>query len=369
MKKRYLFALIFLIIVAILFFKFKDYKIVDFDKKEIALNSNFIKAKSLNLKPQNLNRFLKLDKFLFPEAQKATDKFLRTHSLLIAQGNEILFEKYTHDFKPKDYQQAWSMTKSIFSLITMKAIENQDISLNDSICKYLQTTPNKCAIKIEHLLSWSSGLKWQEKYEEDLINSNVIQMLYGPGRKNMGQFSLNFPLKDKPGEKVRYSSGDSNLLSLVLRKALGSVKYNQYYNDFLSHFKLNSTHIDQDHSGSFVASSYLFSSPRDLFKISQSLLQQNTQYINAKNLKHLWTAYKPSSIKEKNTPLRSWWRVDFIDPQDNQLTPAYCASGHWGQFWAIVPKHGITIVRFANDRQLEANANKIIELSLEGILQ
>lgn len=75
-------------------------------------------------------------------------------------------------------------------------------------------------LRIVDLLHWASGLAWQEDYEYAPLKSSVVAMLYTRGRKDMAAFTAAQPAEVAPGERFRYSSGDSNLLAAALRGML-----------------------------------------------------------------------------------------------------------------------------------------------------
>ena len=61
-----------------------------------------------------------------------------------------------------------------------------------------------------------------ETYEYNPVNSDVLAMLYGSGAVDMGTFARNKAFSHEPGGFMYYSSGTSNILCDVLKKAISS---------------------------------------------------------------------------------------------------------------------------------------------------
>ena len=71
-------------------------------------------------------------------------------------------------------------------------------------------------VKIKHLLSMSSGLEWLENYKRPI--SVTAKAYYGNNIKNL-MFERNFV--SNPGEFFKYQSGDTQLLGVLLERAVG----------------------------------------------------------------------------------------------------------------------------------------------------
>ncbi|MEF3353913.1 serine hydrolase [Paenibacillus sp. GYB006] len=127
---------------------------------------------------------------------------------MVYKDNSILFEYYRNR-KMKDKQhKVNSITKSVMSAlfgiaIQQGYIENENVPISNYFPNIDDT---KKRITIKHLLTMSSGLRWPG-------NEAMIPT------KNWVKFILEQPVESEPGTKMKYSCGNSHLLSAILQKA------------------------------------------------------------------------------------------------------------------------------------------------------
>ncbi len=316
--------------------------------------------------------------YAFPKEN--TENSPKTLSLLISKNNQILFERYANTHKANDRQLLWSVSKSFTSIIIGIAVDEGLLSLEDSICQYYPEikahSSKHCLIKIQDLLHWSSGLKWTESYEDapNLAQSSVLQMLYGDGKSDMAGFTLWQPLQHIPNNVWEYSSGDSNILMGALRRSIGNDQiYNRYpFEKLFDKLEMKNTSWEQDESGNFVGSSYVYSSPKDAIKFGELILN-NGQYKGEKIISKKWVQYiqkiAPAYLKTrenwkgKNVPGAHWWlnqkvpELNLDSNWPNAPADLISARGHWGQYILISPKEKLVIVRTGNDRGKTAKFN------------
>lgn len=136
-------------------------------------------------------------------------------SLLVAKGNDIIIDEvYGYksiypdkiELKQDSIYDLASLTKPLItSLLTLKTIENGDLSFDTKVSDIIFDFPHKITIK--HLLIHTSGLpSWYPFYlfEDDL----------------MEQYK-DLDLNSKPGKKINYSCVGYILLSKILEKIYG----------------------------------------------------------------------------------------------------------------------------------------------------
>ncbi len=75
----------------------------------------------------------------------------------------------------------------------------------------------KGAASIHNLMQMNSGLKWNEAYGN---SSDVNNMLHKEG--DMARFAIQNRWNIFPGSVFEYSSGSTNIVSYLLRRALGN---------------------------------------------------------------------------------------------------------------------------------------------------
>ena len=111
------------------------------------------------------------------------------------------------------------MAKTLVSAAMGKALELGYIkSLNDKVIDYIPNLRGEFAdqVRIVDLASMTSGLKWDEGTSDPF--SPVAKQYF---INDVKELMLNQPFIEKPGEKYHYSSGNTQLLSLLIEKASG----------------------------------------------------------------------------------------------------------------------------------------------------
>ncbi len=221
-------------------------------------------------------------------------KYGKVHSMLIFKDNKLVFEEYFTGYKyqwdgpdhhgelvPWDRDMAHfiaSDTKSITSICIGIAVDKGYIeSIHQSIFDYLPehqhlNTDGKDAITIEHLLTMTSGLDWDE-WSASLSSSNndIIGIWFSD--KDPISYILERPLVDKPGTSFNYSGGNMIVLGEIVRHATG-----MNIDEFSGQYLFSPLGIDsfdwweQFENGVFEAGGGLKMTPRDMAKIGVTFL-------------------------------------------------------------------------------------------------
>ncbi len=138
---------------------------------------------------------------------------------LIIQNDSILFEEYWEGYGPDSYSNSFSAAKSIVSLLIGAAIDEGKIkSVDEPAYKYLPhlNEGKSKELTIRNLLTMSSGSNWDESYTSPL--SMTTQAYYG---NDLQALAEKMHVVDEPGKYFSYKSGDTQLLSLIVKKATG----------------------------------------------------------------------------------------------------------------------------------------------------
>jgi CubicO group peptidase (beta-lactamase class C family) len=163
--------------------------------------------------------------------------FPNIHSVLIAKDGKLVFEKY---WPGKD--EVWAVGKGVIphskdSLHDIRSISKSIVSacfgillqqgkiksvhqkIFDSFPEYAkQDTGLKSLLTIEHLLTMTSGLKWNEDIPYDNPENSEIRMI------NSGHpvdYVLNQPMEIAPGKVWKYNGGTTQLLAAIIERTSG----------------------------------------------------------------------------------------------------------------------------------------------------
>jgi CubicO group peptidase (beta-lactamase class C family) len=144
----------------------------------------------------------------------------KSTAFLVVQNDSVVLESYWRGGGPDVLSNSFSMAKSLMSLLVGAAIDDGFISsVDQSVIDFVPEIKNlndQKPVKIKHLLSMSSGLEWLENYKRPI--SVTAKAYYGNNIKNL-MFERNFV--SNPGEFFKYQSGDTQLLGVLLERAVG----------------------------------------------------------------------------------------------------------------------------------------------------
>ncbi|PJZ68825.1 hypothetical protein CH373_15525 [Leptospira perolatii] len=288
---------------------------------------------------------------------------VRTNAILVIYKDRIILEVNASEFNFNTLHPIWSISKFLLNGVLAEAVASQRVRLNFPVSFYLKqaadSLPNQ--LLVSHLLFFSSGLDWKERYEWAPIQSDILEVLYGKANKDMTEYISHVKVANLPGENISYSSGDSNLLSSLLASAVGK----DYPTKFFRSMNISSFIWETDGRGVPIASSYAFLSPRDLAKIGQFYIREG------------WG--KSSGLFPKNwiqdtfriqPGIKLSWFLRWIgfpsmgghvylnrfDQDESKLyysglsPESFFASGHWGQYLVVDPIRKLVVIRYGNDR-------------------
>lgn len=155
------------------------------------------------------------------EKESAFDTFLADHAtvaFLIIHRDTIVYERYFKGYDASRIHTSFSMAKSVMSILIGCAIEDGFIAsvdqpVSDFVPELKKNGFDK--VTIEHVLQMTSGLDFEESY----VNPFGTAARYYYGR-NLYRYMERMKLKRAPGERFAYASGNSQLLGLILERAL-----------------------------------------------------------------------------------------------------------------------------------------------------
>lgn len=304
----------------------------------------------------------------------------RTDAMIILKGGEIVYERYARGWDREKRHISWSVAKSVSSALIGRAVMEKALDVEKSVCDYLPEVPESaCKIKVKHLLEFSSGLDWQEEYEDQTYQvSSVIAMLFGVGHKDQLRFIASHKFYAEPGTKWRYSTGEAQFLSAVAKAATVQKTGSPFARKLLfDRLGMKSAMLEEDAKGTPLGGSMVFANARDYARFGYLYLNdgcwEGTRLLPEDWVKQSTTASKvflESTGPDQRTP--NGWQFWVNQPNSAGARPwkdappdAYSAIGHWGQYVAVVPSADVVIVRLGDDRKGRVDLNVLIPLALE----
>ncbi len=266
----------------------------------------------------------------------------------VAKDGKALWEYYWDDYSIKSHTNSFSMSKSVLTMMLGKAIEQGYIkSLDQPITDFLQEykdnpTAQKCTVG--DLSAMTSGYDWQEDYYWPL--NPTAKAYYG---RNIEKQMLKRGFKEEPGGHFEYLSGATQLLGIVLQRAIG-VSLSQYLQEeFWQPMGMEEdAYWTKDQKGGMEkAYCCLYSNVRDFGKFGQLLLQDGKwnekQILDSEFVKLMVTPNSKAFDKGEHI------RYGYSIWTDYEHQPNfYGLMGHLGQRVIVVPDENLIIVRLGH---------------------
>lgn len=145
--------------------------------------------------------------------------------IIVVKNDKIRLEKYAAKVDENTVWTSFSMAKSVSSILLGVALKEGDIeSLDDALQKYIPELEGHDygKVTVRQLLTMTSGIAWNEDYQDP--DSDVAQMYLNPCLGTESHIltymkPLNFA--HKPGSYWNYSTGETDLLGILIQKATG----------------------------------------------------------------------------------------------------------------------------------------------------
>jgi CubicO group peptidase (beta-lactamase class C family) len=273
-----------------------------------------------------------------------------TRAVLVVYKNQLVGERYAPGFTRYTKLIGWSMAKSFTSALVGILVKGGklDPSAPAPVAEWSDVKDPRHSITIENLLQQSTGLDFLEDYTK---YSDVTNMLFNKG--DMAHFTARHSLKDGPGTVFYYSSGNSNILSRMIRTTVGQDAYGSFPNsELFQKLGMTSVVLEPDASGTFVGSSYIYATARDYARFG--LLYYNDGWWNGERILPEGWVQKTRTPAASN-PLKNYGYQFWLNGQDkkdprSKVFPGvpddlFYADGFGGQDVYIIPSKNLVIVR------------------------
>jgi CubicO group peptidase (beta-lactamase class C family) len=276
------------------------------------------------------------------------------HSLLIARGGKVVFERYfsggydqiqerrvkSATFDENTLHDMKSVSKSVASLaigiaIDRGLIKGVDQPLFDFFPELADLrTPEKDRLRLVHALTMTAGLRWIEATPQTGDDDNDEARMHRS--HDQCRYVLGLPVTAPPGQEFFYNTGTLQLLSAIMRKVTGHpldefARANLFEPMGIAAMEWNRIRGDTDAGGG------LRLRPRDMVKIGQLVLNggdwNGRQLVSKAWLDASMVVRTQASAKYDYGYL--WWlgRAPF----DGREVRVLAALGRGGQSIRIVP--------------------------------
>jgi CubicO group peptidase (beta-lactamase class C family) len=274
-------------------------------------------------------------------------------------GGEILAERYAQGFTPSTPQLGWSMTKSVNSALIGILVKQGKLVTDDPapVPEWQRSDDPRRAITLDQLLRMSSGLTFQETYEENPV-SDVNVMLFASADSAASAAAK--PLQAQPDTQWSYSSGTTNILSRMVRQTVAGSVVDYWlfpHRELFARLGTGAIFMEPDPSGTFVASSFMYATPRDWARLGQLYLQDGI-WQGERILPEGWVEYSrtPTPLAPGGRYGAQFWLNQGEEKWLTDLPPdLFAMSGHDGQFVLILPSQDLVVVRLGYSPGIDRN--------------
>lgn len=302
--------------------------------------------------------------------EKDPEHPVRTRAVLVVYQDTVIAEKYAAGFGPDMPLCGWSMTKSITNAMLGILVKDGKLNLDEPAPIKEWQSDDRRSISLRVLMQASSGLEWEENYAGP---SDATRMLFM--KADAGGFAAQKQPEYAPGTVFEYSSGTTNILSLIVRQTVGENDYHQFpYSRLFQIIGMQQTTLEPDASGTFVGSSYSYGTARDWARFGLLYLHDGV-WQGQRILPEGWVKFSstPTPPAERGEYGAQWWlnAGQPSNPADRTYpdVPAdsFQAEGFEGQYVFVIPSHSLVVVRLGLTQSGEFNANRLVSGIISGI--
>ncbi len=279
------------------------------------------------------------------ELLEAVSGLRELSSFIVWQDGEILHELYTGNMNRNRPINIKSASKNIISSLIGIAVDHGYITdIDDTVSKYLPqyfnriNDPGKEQITIRHLLTMSSGL-------ESTSFRNYGRWVAG---NDWVAGALNGSMLHTPGERMRYSTGDTHILSALITEASG-ISTRAFAERYLfSPMNIRIGGWDREPAGYFFGGNNMAISPGALLDYGKLYLNggvhNGQQLISAEWIEEsLENHFERTSFNPRGHNYGYlWWNNTFAGHR------AWFAWGYGGQYMFIIPELNAVVVLTGN---------------------
>lgn len=269
----------------------------------------------------------------------------KTVAFLIIRNDSLIYENYYKGYSRTRVVPSFSMAKSFTSALIGCAIDDGYIkSVNEPITNYIPELSKKGfdKVSIHHVLQMTSGLDFNESYYNPF--GDAATFYYGRHlRKSISKMKL----KNDPGKEFEYQSGNTQLLGLILERALKNKTVTSYLQEKIwTPLQMEtpaSWSIDKKKDGLEKTFCCINATAIDFAKFGRLYLNKGNW--NGQQL--IPSSWVEQSVKSDTTDgsvmyyQYQWWLP--------RAGTDFMAEGILGQFIYVYPKKNLIMVRLGSD--------------------
>ncbi|MFN0109407.1 MAG: serine hydrolase domain-containing protein [Blastocatellia bacterium] len=317
------------------------------------------------------------------DADIAAGKFGYVDSMLVIRHGKIVYDRsYKHDYDkiygkeagersalnahdpsgPYNYFNPWwhpfyrrgdlhsmqSVTKTVTSVtIGVAMARNEFPGIETPILKFFDEAQvanvdeRKRRVTIRHLLTMTAGIEWHEDlhYSDPKNSASVMESSF-----DWVKYAIDQPMQHEPGAVYHYSSGSSQLLAHIFRRATGQDIEEYAARHLFAPLGIEQFYWKRTPTGLPDTEGGLYLRAHDLAKIAYLFLKngvwEGKQIVRPEWVKASVTPAATVSARDGVKYGYKWW----LYPYGDGSRLAWAGSGFGGQMPIIVPEYDLALV-------------------------
>src|SRR5215208_1102509 len=274
-----------------------------------------------------------------------------TTAFLVIHDDELVYERYFNGYNERSLNTSFSMAKSFASALVGVAIDEGHIkSVDEPITNYIPELLEKDkrfrSITIRHLLTMTSGIKYEEggdlPWSEDADDTKTYYAT------DLRELALNCQIEGKPGKYFEYNNYNPLLMGMILERATG-MPVSHYMEEKLwkpAGMEADASwSLDSKKDGFEKMESGVNARARDFARFG--MLFAKAGNVRGKQLiSRGWV--KESTRADTNTDpsldYQYFWWVNTPNGKNH-----FSAQGNYGQYIYVAPEKDLVIVRLGKE--------------------
>lgn len=271
----------------------------------------------------------------------------RVSGTIVVRDGEVLLERYGLGRTARDRWESQSVTKSVTGLLLGAAIHDGYIeSMDARITDYIAALKGSAYedVTIRHLGTMTSGVKFDEDYGSPHGDGSRMWVApFADGVNPTVAYMRGQPRIHQPGSKFFYSTGDTDLLAIVVSNAVGK-SLSEYLSEKIwqPYGMERNAYWVVDPAGNERGGGGITMTLRDYARIGQFTLDGGKIGSTVQVLPSEWlaeatraqVAFRPGSYSDDRLGYGYLWWI---------YKNAYAARGHAGQAIFVYPKGKVVI--------------------------
>jgi len=286
-------------------------------------------------------------------AEPRRPPFRRTKAVVVIHEGRVVAERYAPGFGIHTRILGYSDAKSVVSALIGVLVRQGRLSIDTPapVPEWANPADSRHGITIDHLLRMTSGLSISDSNSPV---DRVARMIFL--ERDMARYAATCRLCAVPGNEWEYSSGNTMILSRIVRDSVGGRAIDVLRfarRELFQPVGMRDVTIEFDATGSPIGSTYLYATARDWARFGMLYLDDGVVQ-GRRILPEGWVRY--SSMPTLNTGYGAGFWTNRIQGEVPKLhipwsipgapEDTISARGNMGQFVIVIPSKRLVIVRF-----------------------